>query len=79
MNNPKYSGYFMAITGFLMLVINAVSYIFKYGMNSPVIVILGIMFVVIGMMTIRKSSQGALYRTGIDRFRHAGSNLYSLR
>jgi len=54
MNNNKASGYIMAGIGFAMLLANAFSYIFDYGISSPAFTILGIVFVVGGLKTARK-------------------------
>ncbi|MFA6022622.1 MAG: hypothetical protein WC781_00880 [Candidatus Pacearchaeota archaeon] len=47
--NNKISKYIMVIIGFIMLLINAISYIFNLDITSPAMVVLGLVFVVIGM------------------------------
>jgi hypothetical protein len=54
MNKQKILGYLMAIVGFIMILINAIGYIFNINITSPVISTLGIIFVAIGMMNVRK-------------------------
>ncbi|HII94758.1 MAG TPA: hypothetical protein HA367_03345 [Candidatus Methanofastidiosum sp.] len=57
-NNPKkVSGYIMAIIGFVLILVNAIGYILKTNSTPSVIFILGIIFLVIGMMSIRKSER----------------------
>jgi hypothetical protein len=53
--NERMSGYVMAITGFIMLVINAISYLFRLDFRAPALTVMGIVFVVIGMGTVRNS------------------------
>jgi hypothetical protein len=53
-NAKKVSGYIMAIIGFMLILLNAASYILKTDSTSPVIFILGIMFLSIGTMNIKK-------------------------
>jgi len=47
--NKKVQGLIMAIVGFIMILINAVGYIFNLEVKSSALTILGIIFVVIGM------------------------------
>ncbi len=54
--NKKISGYIMACIGFIMLLLNALSYIFDWNLKSPVFTILGLIFVVIGLKIARKTS-----------------------
>lgn len=51
----KIHGYIMAIVGFIMLLINAIGYIFHFDFKAPVITILGLIFVVVGMTITRKN------------------------
>jgi hypothetical protein len=44
----------MAIIGFMLILLNAASYILKTDFTSPVIFVLGIMFLSIGAMNIKK-------------------------
>ena len=55
MNKQKISGYIMASTGFIMLLANAVSYIFDLSFKHPALTVMGLVFVVIGGSTIRKT------------------------
>ncbi|MFZ5390784.1 MAG: hypothetical protein ACOZAJ_00725 [Patescibacteria group bacterium] len=48
----KISGYIMAVIGFIMLVTNAIAYLFHLGFKSPPLTVIGIVFVVIGMGTV---------------------------
>lgn len=57
MNKQKFLGYIMFGIGFFIILLNAVSYIFKLNGTSPSILILGIIFVVIGMVNVRKSNK----------------------
>ena len=54
MENNRISGYIMMITGFGMILINALSYIFHWDLKSPAFTVLGLVLVVIGMKTARK-------------------------
>ena len=47
----------MAIIGFVLILVNAIGYILKTNSTPSVIFILGIIFLVIGMMSIRKSER----------------------
>ena len=53
--NKKISGYIMAVTGFIMLLINAVSYIFGFDFKHPALTVMGLVFVVVGGGMIRKT------------------------
>ena len=53
----KISGYFMAIVGFIMLLINAIGYIFNLDIKHPALTVMGIVFVVIGMGRVRKDKK----------------------
>lgn len=55
MNSRQRAGAGMAIAGFVLLFINALSYIFGWDLKSPAFTVLGLVFVVIGMGTARKS------------------------
>ena len=52
-NNKKTKGYVMASVGFLMIVFNAISY-FTSDSTQPALLILGLVFVVIGMGWTKK-------------------------
>jgi len=49
----KKQGYVMAIAGFVLIVINAISY-FTTDSTLPILGILGLVFVVIGMNSVKK-------------------------
>lgn len=55
MQNQKISGYIMEFIGFLILLINAMGYLFNLDIKHPALIILGLVFVVVGMNTIRKA------------------------
>jgi hypothetical protein len=55
MSKAKISGYVMAITGFVLILINALDYIFNWGLETPIFGMLGIIFIAIGMKNVRKS------------------------
>lgn len=47
----------MAVIGLVMILVNATSYIFHLNIISPAIFILGIIFMVIGAINIRKNKK----------------------
>jgi len=51
--NNKIKGYVMAVTGFLMILINAINYLISDKTN-PTLLIIGLVFVVIGMGWTKK-------------------------
>jgi len=53
----KLSGYIMATVGFIMILADALSYIFSWELESPIFLILGVVFVIIGMRSYRKSKE----------------------
>lgn len=55
LNKKKIMGYIMAITGFVMLAVNAIGYLFNLDFKAPPLTIMGIVFVVIGMGSVRKA------------------------
>lgn len=55
MENHQISGYGMMITGFVMILVNALSYLFQGDLKSPAFTVLGLVLVVIGAKTARKS------------------------
>ena len=55
MENHQISGYGMMITGFVMILVNALSYLFQWDLKSPAFTVLGLVLVVIGAKTARKS------------------------
>jgi hypothetical protein len=56
MDERQVSGYIMAAVGFVMILINALSYFLGWNMKSPAFTLLGLVFIVIGTKTARKSS-----------------------
>jgi membrane protein implicated in regulation of membrane protease activity len=56
MDEREISGYIMAIVGFVMILINALSYILGWNLKSPAFTILGLVLIVIGAKTARKTS-----------------------
>ena len=54
MDKQKLSGYIMAILGFVILVINAASYLFDLDFKHPVLTVMGLVFVTVGGNMIRK-------------------------
>lgn len=54
-NNKRISGYVMAILGFLMILYNAINYIFDLDMKNPAFIVMGIVFVVIGMGIVKNN------------------------
>lgn len=44
----------MAIIGFIMLLTNAMGYIFNLDIGHPALTVMGIVFVIIGMKSTRK-------------------------
>ena len=56
MDEREISGYIMAVVGFVMILINALSYLLGWNLKSPAFTILGLVLIVIGAKTARKSS-----------------------
>ncbi|MDD1701011.1 MAG: hypothetical protein LUQ04_09505 [Methanoregula sp.] len=56
MEKQQMSGYIMAGAGFVMILINAVSYLLGWDLKSPAFTILGLVLIVIGARTARISS-----------------------
>jgi membrane protein implicated in regulation of membrane protease activity len=56
MDEREVSGYIMAIVGFVMILINAFSYLLGWTWKSPAFTILGLVLIVIGAKTARKTS-----------------------
>ncbi|MFH1046705.1 MAG: hypothetical protein V1738_00215 [Patescibacteria group bacterium] len=54
----RLSGYIMFIVGFVMLLINALGYIFDWEISAPAFTVLGLVFVVIGNKIVRGSKMG---------------------
>jgi hypothetical protein len=55
MENHQLFGYGMMITGFIMILANAFSYLFHGDLKSPAFTVLGLVLIVIGANTARKS------------------------
>jgi membrane protein implicated in regulation of membrane protease activity len=56
MDEQEISGYIMAVVGVVMILINALSYLFGWTWKSPAFTILGLVLIVIGAKTARKTS-----------------------
>jgi len=56
MDEREISGYIMAVVGFVMILINALSYLLGWNLKSPAFTILGLVLIVIGAKTARKTS-----------------------
>jgi membrane protein implicated in regulation of membrane protease activity len=56
MEEQQVSGYIMAGVGFVMILINALSYLLGWDLKSPAFTILGLVLIVIGARTARKTS-----------------------
>jgi len=54
MNNKKINGYVMFGVGGVILLINAISYIFGLDFKHPALTVMGLVFVVVGMKIARK-------------------------
>jgi nucleoside recognition membrane protein YjiH len=50
----SFSKYIMLVVGFVLLFVNGVGYIFNLNLKNLVLVVIGIVFVVIGMKKIHK-------------------------
>lgn len=47
------SGYPVAVAGFTLLIINALSYIFDWEIKSPALTVIGLIFVILGLRIAR--------------------------
>ncbi len=56
MEKRQISGYIMAGVGFVMILINAMSYLLGWDLKSPAFTILGLVLIVIGARIAGKSS-----------------------
>ena len=56
MEKQQIAGYIMAGCGFLLILINGLSYLLNGDLKSPAFTILGLVFVVIGAKTTGRSS-----------------------
>ena len=56
MDEREISGYIMAVVGFVMILINVLSYLLGWNLKSPAFTILGLVLIVIGAKTARKTS-----------------------
>ena len=57
MIKSKLSGYIMAGVGFLMILTNALDYVFGWHTIQPAFGTVGVVFLVIGLTTARKTNQ----------------------
>jgi len=55
-NRKKISGYIMASIGFIFILLSALNYIFGWKLGTPSGA-MGIIFIAVGMATVRKSSK----------------------
>jgi membrane protein implicated in regulation of membrane protease activity len=56
MDDQEISGLIMAVVGFLMILLNALSYLLGWTWKSPAFTILGLVLIVIGAKTAKKTS-----------------------
>jgi hypothetical protein len=56
MERQQLSGYIMAGVGFIMILINALGYLLGWDLKFPVFTILGLVLIVTGVRTARKST-----------------------
>ena len=56
-------GYILVIVGFIMILINAINYIFHLGKASPSRLVLAIIFLTVGMMNVRAISKMNISKT----------------
>jgi predicted membrane protein len=56
MKKEQISGLVMAIVGFIMILVNAISYIFQWGEVHPAFGIVGLVFCAVGAMRVRKNT-----------------------
>jgi membrane protein implicated in regulation of membrane protease activity len=56
MDDREISGLIMAVAGFIMILINALSYLLGWTWKSPAFTVLGLVLVVIGAKTAKKTS-----------------------
>jgi hypothetical protein len=54
MDEQQISGYIMAAVGFVMILMNALSYLLGWDLKSPAFTILGLVLIVTGAKTARK-------------------------
>jgi hypothetical protein len=54
MDEQQISGYIMAAGGFVMILMNALSYLLGWDLKSPAFTILGLVLIVTGTKTARK-------------------------
>jgi hypothetical protein len=55
MDEQQISGYIMAAVGFVMILMNALSYLLGWDLKSPAFTILGLVLIVTGAKTARKN------------------------
>ena len=56
MDERRIAGYIMVIAGFVMILVNALSYIFPGDLKSPAFTMLDIVLIVTGARTAQRSS-----------------------
>jgi hypothetical protein len=56
MEKQQISGYFMAGAGFVMILINALSYLLGWELKSPAFTIIGLVLIVLGARTAGRST-----------------------
>lgn len=56
MNKESLRGYIVFGWGFFLILINGLGYILRFGLNSPALSIMGLIFVILGL-TLRKNSK----------------------
>jgi hypothetical protein len=56
MDERLIAGYIMTIAGFVMILVNALSYIFRGDLRSPAFTFLVLVLIVIGARTAQRSS-----------------------
>ena len=55
MNSKKILGIAMASIGFIILIVHASGYIFKWDIGKPALTILGFIFIIFGSGIVRKA------------------------
>jgi hypothetical protein len=58
MDTRQVSGYVMAGIGFTMLLVNALAYLLGWDSATPAFTVIGLVFVVIGLKTVKGSGPG---------------------
>ncbi len=55
----KVLGFLAVVIGFSMLLLNAISYIFNWEIKHPAFTIIGLVYVFIGLRTVRRTDKQA--------------------